>query len=44
MHGRYETLAPGASMSFEQTFELRDRIDGDATPAGHLAQLARLPR
>ncbi len=43
MHGAYETLAPGASMSFEQTFEILD-YDGAAEPAGHLARLARLPR
>jgi hypothetical protein len=38
MHGPYETLAPGASMSFEQTFELLD-YDGPPTPEGHLARL-----
>jgi hypothetical protein len=42
MHGRYETLAPGASMSFEQTFELLDGLEGDVTPADHLARLRRL--
>jgi len=42
MHGPYETLAPGASMSFEQTFELLD-YDGRPTVEGHLARLADLP-
>jgi hypothetical protein len=41
MHGPYQTLAPGASMSFEQTFELLD-YDGPVTPDGHLARLAAL--
>ena len=44
MHGRYQTLAPGASMSFEQTFEVQDGVDDPARPAEHLARLARLPR
>jgi hypothetical protein len=38
MHGPYETLAPGASMSFEQTFEALD-YDGPETLEGHLARL-----
>jgi hypothetical protein len=42
MHGPYETLAPGASTSFEQTFELLD-YDGPADPAGHVARLNGLP-
>jgi hypothetical protein len=41
MHGPYETLAPGASMSFEQTFELMD-YHGPETPEGHLARLEAL--
>jgi len=43
MHGPYETLAPGAAMSFEQTFELLD-YDGPQTQDGHLAWLAGLLR
>jgi hypothetical protein len=41
MHGPYRTLAPGESMSFEQTFEVLD-YDGSATQADHLARLAEL--
>jgi hypothetical protein len=41
MHGPYETLAPGASMSFEQTFEVLD-YDGGEAQADHLARLAEL--
>ena len=41
MHGPYETLAPGASMSFEQTFEILD-YDGPETPEGHVARLEAL--
>ncbi len=41
MHGPYETLAPGASMSFEQTFEILD-YDGGDVPTEHLARLAAL--
>jgi hypothetical protein len=41
MHGPYETLAPGASMSFEQTFEILD-CDGPPTPDGHLSRLEGL--
>jgi len=41
MHGPYETLAPGASMSFEQTFELLD-YPGPETQEGHLARLEAL--
>jgi len=41
MHGSYETLAPGASMSFEQTFEVLD-YDGPADPSGHLLRLQQL--
>jgi hypothetical protein len=44
MHGPYEALAPGASMSLEQTLELMDGVEGDATPADHLARLGRLDR
>ncbi len=41
MHGPYETLAPGASTSFEQTFELLD-YDGPETQDGHVARLEAL--
>jgi hypothetical protein len=41
MHGPYETLAPGASMSFEQTFEILD-YDGPPTQEGHVARLEAL--
>jgi hypothetical protein len=41
MHGPYETLAPGASMSFEQTFEVLD-YDGPADPTAYVARLAQL--
>ncbi len=41
MHGPYETLPPGASMSFEQTFEVLD-YDGPPTPESHLARLEAL--
>lgn len=41
MHGPYETLAPGASMSFEQTFDVLD-YDGPADTDGHLARLQEL--
>lgn len=41
MHGPYETLAPGAATSFEQTFELLD-YEGPETPEGHLARLREL--
>ncbi len=41
MHGPYETLAPGASMSFEQTFELLD-YEGPQDEDGHLARLQEL--
>jgi hypothetical protein len=41
MHGPSETLAPGASMSFEQTFEILD-YDGPETPEGHVARLEAL--
>ena len=41
MHGPYETLPPGASMSFEQTFEVLD-YDGPQAPEGHLARLEAL--
>lgn len=43
MHGPYETLAPGASMTFEQTFEVLD-YDGAATPPAHVARLVELAR
>ena len=42
MHGPYETLAPGAAMSFEQTFELLG-YDGPETQEGHLERLQALP-
>jgi len=41
MHGPYETLSPGDSMSFEQTFEIQD-YDGSADVTAHLARLDRL--
>ena len=41
MHGPYETLAPGASTSFEQTFEILD-YDGPETTEGHVARLEAL--
>ena len=41
MHGPYETLAPGASMSFEQTFEILD-YEGPETQEGHIARLKAL--
>lgn len=41
MHGPYETLAPGASMSFEQIFEVVD-YDGRESPVDHLERLAEL--
>jgi hypothetical protein len=41
MHGPYETLAPGASTSFEQTFEILDYA-GPETQEGHLARLQDL--
>jgi hypothetical protein len=43
MHGPYETLAPGASTSFEQTFEILD-YDGPADPDAHLARLKTLEK
>ncbi len=43
MHGPYQTLAPGAQMSFEQTFELVD-YDGATTLEGHLKRLESLLR
>jgi hypothetical protein len=41
MHGPHETLAPGTSMSFEQTFEILD-YEGPPTQDGHLARLEAL--
>jgi hypothetical protein len=41
MHGPYETLAPGAAMSFEQTFEILD-YDGPPDQEGHVARLEAL--
>jgi hypothetical protein len=41
MHGAYETLPPGGTMSFEQTFEVLD-YHGKPDVAGHLARLSRL--
>jgi hypothetical protein len=43
MHGPFETIAPGASASFEQTFEILDH-DGPATPEAHVARLEKLAR
>jgi hypothetical protein len=43
MHGPYETIAPAASTSFEQTFEVLD-YDGAAEPAAHVARLEQLPK
>jgi hypothetical protein len=43
MHGPYETLAPGASTSFEQTFEVLD-YDGPASTEAHVARLGQLAR
>lgn len=42
MHGPYETLAPGASMSFEETWELLD-YDGPPQAEARTAFLQRLP-
>ena len=42
MHGAHETLAPGASMRFEETWELLDY--GQPGREGHLAFLDRLGR
>lgn len=41
MHGAYETLAPGQSMSFEETWELR-AYEGPSEPAAHVAHLTAL--
>jgi len=41
MHGPYETLAPGKSMSFEQTFEIL-QYDGAHVVEAHLARLAEI--
>jgi hypothetical protein len=41
MHGPYETLAPGESTSFEQTFEVLP-YDGEHSPEAHLARLGDL--
>jgi len=41
MHGPYETIAPGASVSFEQTFEVLD-YDGPADGEAHTARLQEL--
>jgi Domain of unknown function (DUF4380) len=41
MHGPYQTLAPGASMGFEQTFEILP-YDGPQTEEGHVARLESL--
>ncbi len=41
MHGSYQTLAPGVSMSFEQAFEVLD-YDGPPTPEAHVARLEAL--
>jgi Domain of unknown function (DUF4380) len=40
LHGPYETLGPGRSMSFEETWEILD-YPGPAEPAAHLRSLAR---
>jgi hypothetical protein len=42
MHGPYETIAPGASVSFEQSFEVLD-YDGPAEPEAHVARLQQVP-
>ena len=41
MHGPYQTLVPGASMSFEQTFEILD-YEGPEAQEGHLGRLRDL--
>lgn len=41
MHGPFETIAPGSSTSFEQTFEVLD-WDGPADPEAHRARLQEL--
>jgi len=41
MHGAYETIAPGASTSFEQTLEIQD-YDGPADAVAHRRRLALL--
>ena len=43
MHGAYETIAPGASASFEQTFEILD-YDGPASAEAHVTRLEQLAR
>ena len=43
MHGPYRTLAPGAAMSFEQTFELLDD-EGAPQIERHLERLERIAR
>jgi hypothetical protein len=42
MHGPYETLAPGASMGFEQTFEIVALDQEGTTPSAHLERLRGL--
>jgi hypothetical protein len=42
MHSAYETLAPGATMSFEQTFEIVELKEPAATLAAHLGHLRAL--
>ena len=43
MHGPYETLAPRAVMSFEETWEVVD-YPGPAEPEAHVSFLEGLPR
>jgi hypothetical protein len=43
MHGPYETIPPGARVSIEQTFEVRD-YDGSPTAEAHVAHLDALGR
>ncbi|HVQ29547.1 MAG TPA: DUF4380 domain-containing protein [Vicinamibacteria bacterium] len=43
MHGPYETLAPGATLSFEETWEVVD-YPGPADPEAHVAFLEGLSR
>jgi hypothetical protein len=42
MHSAYETLAPGSSLGFEQTFEIVELGSPAATTAAHLAHLRAL--
>ena len=42
MHGPYETLAPGGTMSFEETWDVLD-YPGPAEPGAHVGFLGGLP-